>query len=145
MMAEAFHAERIEAPADKVWPYLAWPNLAAMIPSGFMTAVSYDERRAVVGATRWVTLGDGRRIRERLEALPEHAGDLAFDYRIIDLADFPLAEYRGSVRLTPAGDRACNLRLSCRFTPLGITVSEWQALYVEMQKKQIAFIRSQVE
>jgi hypothetical protein len=116
-----------------------------MIPSGFMTRVDYEERRPVVGATRSVYLGDGRRIRERLEFLPEHPGDFAYDYRIIDTADFPLAEYRGSVRLTPAGESSCSLRFACWFTPLGITVEEWQSLYVDMQKKQIAFIRSQVE
>lgn len=145
MIASAWHAERLNAPASKVWRFLAWENLELMIPSGFLSRVEYDQRRPIVGAARSVWLADGRRIRERLESLPEHAGDFAYDYRIIDTADFPLAEYRGSVRLTPAGDDACSLRFACSFTPLGISIEEWQAIYVDMQKQQIAFIRSQVE
>ncbi len=145
MIADAWYAERLNAPAAAVWRFLEWPNLELMIPSGFVSRVEYDERRAVLGATRSVWLADGRRIRERLEALPEHASDFAYDYRIIDTADFPIAEYRGSVRLTPAGDAACSLRFACSFTPLGIGIEEWRDLYVQMQKQQIAFIRSQVE
>jgi hypothetical protein len=144
MIAQAYYAERLNAPATKVWRYLDWPNLELMIPSSFLAKVEYYERRPVLGATRRVWLADGRSIVERLEALPEHPGDMAFDYRIIDTADFPLAEYRGSVRLTAAGDAACSLRFACFFTPLGISVEEWQAIYSDMQKKQVAFIRAQV-
>ncbi|MEX1147444.1 MAG: SRPBCC family protein [Sphingomonadales bacterium] len=145
MMGEACHAERIMAPASEVWRYLDWPNLDLMIPSGFVTRIDYEERRAVVGATRRVWFADGRSVRERLEALPVHPGDYAFDYRIIDTGDFPLAEYLGSVRLTPAGKGACSLRFSARFTVCGASVEDWSSLYVDMQKQQIAFIRQQVE
>ena len=140
MMDKASYACRLQVPASAVWRFLEWPNLELMIPSGFISKVEYDERKAVIGATRWVWLGDGRRIRERLEASSEHQDDMAFDYRIIDTADFPLAEYWGSVRLTPAGDNACSLRFSCEFTPIGISAQEWTSIYIEMQKMQTAFI-----
>jgi hypothetical protein len=145
MIATAYHAEKIDAAASAVWPYLSWENLELMLPSGFIEKIEYLERRPVVGASRWVTFAGGRRIAERLESLPEHPGDFAYDYRVIDVGDFPLAEYRGSVRLTPTGTSACALRFACTFTPLGITAEEWRALYVDMQKQQIAFIRRQVE
>lgn len=145
MTGRAFHAERIDAPAAAVWRFLDWPNLELMIPSGFITRVVYDERRPVIGATRRVWFADGRSVRERLESLPDHPGDYAFDYRIVDTGDFPIADYVGSVRLTPAGDAACSLRFSARFTTLGMSVEEWTSIYVEMQKKQIAFIRNQVQ
>lgn len=144
-MVDAIYAERIAAPAEKVWPFLSWSSLEMMVPGGLMTRVEYDERREVVGATRRVWFPDGQSVRERLEALPEHPEDYAYDYRIIDTGDFPIAEYRGSVRLTPAGEGACNLRFSAEFTPLGVIAEEWRAVYVDMQKQQIAFIRDQVE
>lgn len=142
--AKAVHAERIDAPAAAVWRFLDWPNLELMIPSGFIARVAYDDRQPVIGATRRVWFADGRTIRERLESLPDHPGDYAFDYRIVDMGDFPIADYVGSVRLTSAGDAACVLRFSARFITLGISAEDWTSIYVDMQKKQIAFIRSQV-
>jgi len=136
-------AVRMGAAAERVWPFLRWDNLEVMLPGGFFAAVDYEERRPVAGATRTITLGDGRKIRERLEAVSEP--DMAYAYRVIDLADFPLAEYVGHVRVTPAGAAACNLRFACEFTPLGITAGEWREIYAAMQQANIDFIRAQTE
>lgn len=143
MFDHAVVAARIAAPAERVWPFLRWQSLETMLPGGFFKSVSYDERQPIIGATRTITLGDGRQIRERLEAIS--AIDFAFSYRIIDTADFPLAEYLGHVRVTPAGETACSLRFACEFTPLGITADAWREIYAGMQNANIDFIRAQVE
>lgn len=141
-MQSAVWAGRIAAPAEKVWPYLRWDNLESMLPGGFFAAVEYQERRCIVGATRRVLLGDGRSIREKLEAVS--SPDLAYSYRIIDAADFPIAAYLGHVRLTAAGPSACSLVFACEFVPLG-SAEEWRATYVAMQGALAGFIRTQVE
>lgn len=143
MLEHAVVTARIAAPAERVWPFLRWESLELMLPGGFFQHVAYDERRPIAGATRTITLGDGRKIRERLETIV--AADLAYSYRIIDTADFPLAEYVGDVRVTPAGREACSLRFACAFTPLGISADAWRAIYTDMQNANIDFIRAQVE
>jgi hypothetical protein len=141
-MQSAVWAGRIAAPTEKVWPYLRWDNLESMLPGGFFAGVEYEERRCIVGATRRVLLGDGRGMREKLEALS--APDLAYSYRIIDTADLPIAAYLGHVRLTAAGSSACSLVFACDFVPL-CPAEEWRATYVEMQGALAGFIRTQVE
>jgi hypothetical protein len=143
MFEHAVVAARVAAPAERVWPFLRWESIETMLPGGFFKRADYDERRPIVGATRTITLGDGRMIRERLETIS--ILDLAYSYRIIDTDDFPLAEYVGHVRVTPAGLHACSLRLACEFTPLGITADAWREIYAGMQNANIAFIRAQVE
>ncbi|MBI1210323.1 MAG: hypothetical protein GC190_02575 [Alphaproteobacteria bacterium] len=143
MFEHATVAARLAAPAERVWPFLRWESLETMLPGGFFKRVDYDERRPVAGATRTITLGDGRTIRERLETIS--AADLAYSYRLIDTADFPLAEYVGHVRVTPAGAKACSIRFACEFTPLGITAAQWREIYGGMQEANISFIRAQVE
>lgn len=134
---------QISAPAKAVWDFLRWDNLESMLPSGLFAGVDYDERRPVAGATRSVRLPDGRTIRERLERVDPV--DLAFDYRVIDLADFPLAEYDGQVRVEAVTPASCKLHFACQFEPLGISADEWRSIYSDMQDAYIAFIRSSVE
>jgi hypothetical protein len=141
-MHTAVWAGSIAAPADKVWPYLRWDNLESMLPGGFFAGVEYQERRCIVGATRRVILGDGRSMREKLEAVS--SPDLAYSYRIIDAADFPIAAYLGHVRLTAAGPANCSLVFACEFVPLA-SAEEWRATYLAMQGALAGFIRTQVE
>lgn len=143
MFDHAVVAARIEAPARRVWDFVRWDNIEAMLAGGFFAAVKYDERQPIVGATRAITLADGRTMRERLEAVAED--DFAYSYRIIDTADFPIAEYLGHVRVTAAGPRACSIRFACEFTPLGITAEDWRRIYGEMQAANISYIRAQTE
>ncbi|WP_158274684.1 SRPBCC family protein [Sphingosinicella humi] len=143
-MTESARVEaQLAAPADAVWRFFRWDNLEAMLPGGFFTAVDYDKRAPVPGATRTITLAGGQKVVERLESLsPTGHG---FRYRVLNLADFPLADYLGSVSVSPEEDGSCRIVFSCEFVPSRISAAEWREIYTAMQTAFIDFIRSQVE
>lgn len=141
-MVNTEYVERIEAPAAVVWEFVRWENLARMLPGGFFAAVTYDERRAVPGAKRRITLGDGASLLERLEATDPDGFHLV--YRMLDTGPFPIADYEGSVRISMAGPNACFVRFASKCSPVGHTDEEWRAQYAQMQAANVAFIRSQV-
>src|SRR5688572_8916284 len=95
------HVERFAAPADEVWSFFRWDNLAAMLAGGFFVAVDYDEPRPIAGATRVVTLGDGARLVERLAF--EDAARRRLEYVMVDPGGVPIADYRGEVRVDADG------------------------------------------
>jgi len=130
-MDSARYAARIDKPAAQVWALLRWEALEAMIdPAGF-AAVDYEERRPILGARRRITFADGSQIVERLERLEE--ADRHIGYQIVDMGPFPIAEYRGDVRVTPAGQDACMVRFACVFIPCGVTSEQWATQYRTMQ------------
>ena len=136
------HVERIEANADRVWPFFRWDNLAAMEPGGFFVAVEYRERRAVAGAMRVVTLANGARLVERLEG--EDPVGRRLSYAMLDTGGVPVADYRGEVVVTACGPDACFVRFSCSCAPFGLTAEEWRTTWTTMQVENAAFIRRAV-
>jgi hypothetical protein len=137
------HVERFAAPADAVWPFFRWDNLAAMRAGGFFVAVDYDEPRPIAGATRVVTLGDGARLVERLES--EDAARRRLAYAMLDTGGVPIADYRGEVRVDADGPDACVVTFASTCEPVGITADDWRALWTGMQVANAAFIRSRVD
>lgn len=134
------HVERIDAPADLVWPFFRWDNLEAMRAGGFFVAVEYRERRATPGAVRVVTLSDGARLVERLEY--EDAANRHLAYAMLETAGVPIADYRGSVTVSPSDDAACLVRFRCECTPVGIDAEAWRTTWTGMQVANAAFIRA---
>lgn len=142
-MVEAEYVERIEAPASKVWPYFQWENLALMLPGGFFAGIDYEEKRPVAGAKRRLTLGDGSVLIERLEAQDDDGRQIV--YRMLDTGGVPVADYLGEVRVSGVGPEACFVRFASTCTPVGMSAQEWQDLYANMQRGNLAYIRAQVE
>lgn len=142
-MGSAELVARIAAPADKVWQYVRWENMDLYVDAGFFRRVDYDERRALVGATRSLYLDDGPPMRERIEAIEER--DFHYVYRIIDSGPMPVTDYVGQVRITPAGPDACAIKVACTFSPVGIDDAEWVRIYLDIQTRLFAFIRSRCE
>ncbi len=136
------HVERFAAPAEVVWPFFRWDNLAAMRAGGFFAAVDYDEPRPLPGATRTVTLADGVRLVERLEQ--EDAAGRRLAYAMVDTGGVPIADYHGAVRVDPDGPGACVVTFACTCVPLGLGTEAWRALWTGMQVTNAAFIRSRV-
>lgn len=133
----------IAAPAAAVWDIFRWENLEAASASGLFAGVDYDERRPIVGATRVVRLAEGGDVRERL--LSVDAAGFGLDYEVLNLADFPLAFYRGRVAVSPLADGRSHLVFACEFEPKGITADEWRSLYAGMQQHFIAYVRARLE
>lgn len=141
-MVNAEHVERIEAPASAVWEYIRWKNLEHMLSGGFFAAVTYEERRAVPGAKRRITLADGASLLERLEATDPDGIHLV--YRMLDTGPFPIADHEGSVRISMAGPNASFVRFASKGSPIGLIDEEGRAQYAQMQAANVAFIRTQV-
>jgi hypothetical protein len=136
------HVERIEADADRVWPFFRWNNLTAMQAGGFFVAVEYHERRPIPGAVRVVTLASGARLVERLEG--EDAVGRRLAYAMLDTGGVPVADYRGEVVVSACGPNACFVKFSCTSTPFRLSDDEWRAMWTEMQVANAAFIRDTV-
>ena len=137
-MVAAELVRRIAAPAAVVWEYVRWERMDQYVDAGFFRAVEYDERRAVVGATRSLHLADGPPVRERIEAIAE--GDFHYIYRLIDSGPLPVTDYVGQVRITPAGPDACVVKVASTCSPVGITEDEWVRMYTEMQTGLLDYV-----
>ena len=136
------HVERIDADADRVWPFFRWDNLAAMRAGGFFVDVHYAEQRAMPGAVRTVTLANGARLVERLES--QDAVGRRLVYAMPDTGGVPIADYRGEVVVSAAGPEVCFVRFACVCSPVGITEAEWREMWTAMQVANAAFIRTTV-
>ena len=134
---------RIAAPAAAVWEWVRWERMDRYVEAGLFRRVDYDERRAVVGATRSLWIDDGPPVRERIEAIDE--ADFHYVYRVIDSGSMPVTDYVGQVRITPAGPNACAIKVACTFSPLGIEAAEWVRQYTEMETALFGFIKSHCE
>jgi hypothetical protein len=137
-MMELEHVERIAAPADRVWDCVRWEALEEL-DTGLFERVAYAQREPIVGARRRIALRDGGTIEERLEAVDEEGR--WFAYRMLDTGPVPIADYSGEVRVSACGPDAAFVRFSCRCTPVGLTPTEWSALYRDMQIEFCAAIR----
>lgn len=133
----------IAAPATTVWDIFRWDNLDGAAAAGLFAGVDYEERRAVPGAIRTVRLIGGGSVRERLEAVDENG--LGYRYRVLNLENFPLADYLGSVSVEPLGETGSKIVFACEFVASGITADEWRALYAGMQQEFIAFVRQRLK
>jgi hypothetical protein len=133
----------IDAAPEEVWDFFRWDNLEPMCEAGLFRSVAYHDRRAVPGATRTVILPDGRSVTERLERLRE-AG-LGYSYTVLNLEDFPLAEYVGTVSVRPVADRVSELSFECEFVPWGISADQWREAYSGMQHAFVQFVRTKLD
>jgi len=67
---------------------------------------------------------------------------MRYRYTVLNLADFPLEHYLGSVSVTPLGEARARLTFACDFVPRGISADQWRDQYAAMQAAFIAFARA---
>lgn len=137
------HVERIDAAADRVWPFFRWDNLEVMAPGGFFVGVEYRERRPVAGALRVVTLASGARLVERLDAEDPVGRRLA--YSMLDTGGVPIVDYRGAVVVGAHGPAVSLVTFACTCVPVGMSGEEWRATWIAMQVANAAFVRRAVD
>ncbi|MBO6938121.1 MAG: SRPBCC family protein [Deltaproteobacteria bacterium] len=112
-MAEVSKSGRIEAAAADVWALVSEFNgLPAWLPP---VAASETEGEGI-GAVRTVTMQDGAKIAERLEAFDADA--MTYTYSMTDMGPLPMAEYQSTMVVSPDGD-GCTITWTGTFEPAG--------------------------
>jgi hypothetical protein len=141
-MAIVTLAERIEAPAASVWDFVCWHGVAklAQYSGGFFRKIEFQGDEPKVGITKTIYPHDGLPIHERLEELD--IADRSYRYRLIDVGSLPITDYRGYVRVTPAGPDACHLKIECEFTAVEVSDEEWMAIWRAMETQLVNEIRA---
>ena len=109
-------AQRIEAPADKVWA-LVGDFGGDVLTRGYVARVEVAGKG--IGARRTYhldpSIGSGAVV-ERLVELDDV--ERAIGYDMVDYGPLPWADYGGRITVTPAGPDACILVVRTRFLPL---------------------------
>lgn len=144
-MARATLARKFAAPADAVWQYVRWHGVAKLdqYSGDFFEKIEFDGDVEEVGITKTIYPFGGHPILERLEELD--AEERSYRYRLLDVGDLPITDYCGYVRVTPAGPRACHLKIECDFTPVDVTAAEWERIWTEMETSLMDEISRLVE
>jgi hypothetical protein len=114
---------RFDAPATAVWEYVSWNGMVKLAGSGLFEKVEFEGGGTRIGSIKTLHIGQSLPIRERLEALDESG--MSYVYRIVDNGPLPITNYRGEVRVTPCGPKACVLVIAHEFIAVGIDESEW--------------------
>ena len=115
-MAHSEVRDEIAAPAEEVWKFFGWrpddERLRQLTEMGALPgAASWSGHQP--GATRTISMVDGGRLVERLEALDE--ANFRYSYRIIDAGPLPVSGYLGHVEITATGPDACTIMFSADF------------------------------
>ncbi|MBY8826350.1 SRPBCC family protein [Sphingomonas colocasiae] len=140
-MAVATLAERIDAPADAVWSFVCWHGVAKLeqYSGGFFRKIEFQGDTPAVGITKTIYPHEGLPIHERLEWLD--AADRSYRYRLTDVGSLPITDYRGYVRVTPAGPDACHLKIECEYDAVEVTDAQWAETWLAMETQLVNEIR----
>ncbi|MEO7468156.1 MAG: SRPBCC family protein [Pseudomonadota bacterium] len=140
-MAIATLAERFDVPADDVWQYVCWHGVAklAQYSGAFFKGIEFQGDTPEVGITKTIYPLEGLPIHERLESLD--AENRSYRYRLIDVGSLPITDYRGYVRVTPAGPDACHLKIECEYTAVEVSDERWAEIWLEMETSLVNEIR----
>jgi uncharacterized protein YndB with AHSA1/START domain len=100
----AYTSAVLEHPVTQVWAVLGnFHGMAGWVGRIRETVAEGGDGRGPVGAVRHVTLEpDGTRVAERLVRYDEP--DRSYSYEFASEIPFPVASYRGTVRLRPVTD-----------------------------------------
>tara|TARA_B100001750_G_scaffold153903_2_gene123449 strand:+ start:1293 stop:1715 length:423 start_codon:yes stop_codon:yes gene_type:complete len=117
-MTEVSRNARIEAGAADVWALVSdFDGLPKWLPPVAASETAGDG----VGAVRTVTMQDGAKVVERLEALDADA--MTYTYSMTDSGSLPIGDYESTVRVRPDGD-GCTVTWSSTFEPAGASAEE---------------------
>lgn len=144
-MTVATFTQRFEAPAERVWDYVRWHGVARLeqYSGAFFEKIEFQGDAEEPGVTKRIYPHDALPILERLEEVD--ASDFTYRYRLLDVGSLPITDYRGYVRVTPAGPRACFLLLECEFVAVDVSDDEWIAMWRDIETNLVNEIRPLVE
>lgn len=132
--------EHIEIPAsaDEVWRIVRdFGAISEWTPPIADADVSGEG----VGAERTLTLADGGRVVERLEALDEETRTLR--YSIVE-SPLPIEHYEGTLSVQAAGASTCEVTWASTFDVDGAPAEEVTATFAELYAAGLSGLRSHV-
>ncbi len=112
-MAGTEHTERINASADKVWPFIDW--LGAKKVALATTVEEMDINGDEIGSIRTVHFKNGNTVKSRLGE--RDIANKYYRYSMIDTGDFPFTEYMNRVWVTPCGPDSCKVKHQVTLSP----------------------------
>ena len=72
--------------------------------------------------------------------------EMMYRCRLVDDGSaLPGTDYESCLRVTPAGPRACHLKIENSFTPIGVTEEECRRIWTEMEWINIDGVRCSPE
>lgn len=92
-----------------------------------------------IGSLRTLTLADGREIVDRLVA----EGAMSYSYEIVS-SPLPVAAYRATMAVAPAGEGECLFTWSGDITPAGISDEAAASLFEGVYAQGIGMIEAQL-
>lgn len=132
-------AFKVPLPAERVWQYVNWTGVERLAAGDFFGEVTFEGPENAPGAVRTTRLKDGSFLRERLEEISE--SDFFYAYSLVDTGPLPLTNYRGFVRVTPAGgNESCGLAFGHSATVMGVAEDEWRRQWQEIEQGVVDFI-----
>jgi hypothetical protein len=141
-MASFEIAARFDAPAAKVWGFVSWDGMSRLTEGGFFTKAEFPNGPEIrVGALRRVYTADGAPFVERLEEY--RSEDFFYRYSLVDTGPFPLTDYSGVVKVTPASNGCC-LKFGHTATLIDIDEAAWRTIWSGIEKQVFDFIRPRV-
>ena len=123
-MAGTEHIERINASADKVWPFIDWLGtkklvLAMTIEKNDISQATNVEKMDIdgdkIGSIRTVHFEGGNIIKSQL--VERDIANKYYRYRMLDTGDFPFTEYMNQIWVTPCGPDSCEYKCKLTLSP----------------------------
>ncbi|PZU50169.1 MAG: SRPBCC family protein [Sphingomonas sp.] len=143
-MAVVTLAERIEAPADKVWHYVGWHGVADLdqYSGALFQKIEFFGDKPAPGIIKIIYPVNGLPVHERMESYD--AETRTYRYSLLDVGSLPITDYRGLVKVTPAGPTACHVKIECEFTAVDVSEEEWRSTWLAMETALLREVRARV-
>lgn len=135
--------KRINAPASAVWKYLSWTGVEKLRDVSIIDHITIADDEPVQGAVRTLHLKDGTFVSEYLVAFSE--AERRYTYRPTELGSLPVSNLTGRVEVRDEEGCASIVTIQSECTPVGISATEWQKTYTEVESAVIEFVRRHTE
>ncbi len=144
MPYDSHYAALVPASAAAVWDQVRWDAPEKLTALDAVKAVECDPDITRIGARRVIVMADGSRTGERLELWDPDV--FHYEYILTEAGPFPVAEYRGLVRVLPrqrpGQPEHCSLLLAARFVPVGVTFEEARSFVHGLEQQVVETVRS---
>jgi hypothetical protein len=136
-MAKASVKQVFNLSADQLWDLIGdFGNTTKWSGSPAESCVPSGEG---IGAIRTLTLSDGRKIVDRLDAV----GRRSYSYSVVT-SPLPVSAYHATMSVLPIDAASCEFTWSGEFEPIGITGNEATEFFLNVYRTGIAMIEKTI-